>query len=64
MSKSNLEKSLKSVSIDKNMPDLSNHPVVLAKMAKAEKLIAKYGLPESYKKNAKSKKSNRKTPKA
>ena len=59
MSKSNLEKLSKSVPIDENMPDLSKRPVVLAKMAKAEKLIAKYGLPESYKKNAKSKKSKR-----
>jgi hypothetical protein len=36
-----------SVTVDKNMEDHSNDPFVLAKLEKAEKLIAKYGLPES-----------------
>jgi len=57
MSKSNSKKSLKPVPIDDNIPDLSNDPFVLAKMAKAEKLIAKYGLPETFKTKPKKVKS-------
>ena len=37
-----------SVTIDKNMPDLSNDPFVLAKNEKAEKLLSKYPVPESF----------------
>jgi hypothetical protein len=36
-----------------NFPDLSNDPFVLAKMEKAEKLIAEYGLPEAFKEKPK-----------
>jgi hypothetical protein len=36
-----------SITIDKNMPDLSNDPFVLAKLEKAEKFIAEHGLPDS-----------------
>ncbi len=60
MTKWNLEKLPKSVSVDENFPDLSNDPFVLAKMEKAEKLIAEYGLPELL--NNKTKAKNRKTP--
>ncbi len=60
MTKWNLEKLPKPVPIDENFPDLSNDPFVLAKMEKAEKLIAEYGLPELMKKKAKAK--NRKKP--
>ena len=35
--------------IERLKGDLSNDPVVLAKKEKAEKLIAKYGLPEDSK---------------
>jgi hypothetical protein len=47
-----------SIKIDKNMPDLSNDPYVLAKKEKAEKLLTKYPVPESFlnKPNAKNKK--------
>jgi hypothetical protein len=55
MSKSNFKKLLKPVIIDDHMPDLSNDPFVLAKMEKAEKLIKKYGLPESFKTTLKAK---------
>jgi hypothetical protein len=42
-----IEKYNISVTIDKNMPDHSNDPFVLAKLEKAEKFIAEHGLPES-----------------
>lgn len=55
-----LNKSSKTpVLIDDNFPDLSKDPVFLAKHEKAEKFIAKYGLPESFKKKTKSKKEKR-----
>ena len=57
MTKWKFKKSLEPVPIDENMPDLSNDPVVLAKMEKAEKLIAEYGLSESFKTKSKAKKS-------
>jgi hypothetical protein len=60
MTKWKFKKLLESVPIDENMPDLSNDPFVLAKMEKAEKLIAEYGLPESFEKKNKTK--NRKKP--
>ena len=37
-----------SVRIDNNMPDLSNDPFVLAKKEKAENLLSKYPVPESF----------------
>ena len=50
---------------DDNFPDFSNDPYVLAKMEKAEKLIAEYGLPESFKtKSKKSVKAKGSKPKA
>jgi hypothetical protein len=60
MTKWNFKKLSKPVPIDENMPDFSNAPFVLAKMEKAEKLIAEYGLPESFEKKIKAK--NRKKP--
>jgi hypothetical protein len=60
MTKWNLKELQKPVPVDKNFPDLSNDPFVLAKMEKAEKLIAEYGLPELLKKKTKAK--NRKKP--
>jgi hypothetical protein len=57
MTKWKFKKILEPIPIDENMPDLSNDPYVLAKMEKAEKLIAEYGLPESFKTKAKSEKS-------
>jgi hypothetical protein len=48
MAKSLLEKLQEPIPVDGNMPDFSNDPFVLAKLEKAEKLIAKYGLPESF----------------
>jgi hypothetical protein len=53
-----------SVRIVKNMPDLSNDPVVLAKMEKAEKLIAQYGIPEEFKAKNKKPVEKAKVPKA
>jgi hypothetical protein len=38
-----------SVRIVKNMPDLSNDPVFVAKKEIAEKFIAEHGLPEDFK---------------
>ena len=37
-----------SITIDKDMPDLSNDPFVLAKKERAEKLLSKYPVPESF----------------
>jgi hypothetical protein len=48
-----------SVTVDKNMEDHSNDPFVLAKLEKAEKLIAKYGLPESTNTKSKAKKKKK-----
>jgi hypothetical protein len=54
-----------SVTIDKNMPDHSNDPFVLAKLEKAEKLLTKYPVPESFlnKPKAKNKKGKVKSSK-
>jgi hypothetical protein len=49
-----------SIKIDKNMPDYSNDPVVLAKNEKARKLIAEFGLPEDFKRKPKAKSLKRK----
>ena len=38
------------ITIDRDMPDLSNDPFVLAKKKKAEKFIAEHGLPKSIQK--------------
>jgi hypothetical protein len=51
----NLKELLKPVPVDENFPDLSNDPFVLAKMEKAEKLIAEYGLPKVLEKKTKAK---------
>jgi hypothetical protein len=53
MTKWNLKELQKLVPIDENFPDLSNDPFVLAKMEKAEKLIAEYGIPKSFEKKPK-----------
>jgi hypothetical protein len=37
-----------SITIDKDMPDLSNDPFVLAKKERAEKLLSKYPVPKSF----------------
>ena len=37
-----------SVTIDKNMEDHSNDPFVMSKKEKAEKLLSKYPVPESF----------------
>ena len=55
MTRWKFKKLLDPVPIDENMPDLSNDPFVLAKMEKAEKLIAEYGLPEVLGKRTKAK---------
>ncbi len=59
---SEAEKALKKfltppVLIDENMEDFSNDPVLVARGQQAAEFIAKYGLPESFKTNTKSKKS-------
>jgi hypothetical protein len=48
------------VTIDENMEDFSKDPYVVAKNEKAAKLIAKYGLPESFNNKPKVKSSTRK----
>jgi hypothetical protein len=37
-----------SVRIDNSIPDLSNDPFVMSKKEKAEKLLSKYPVPESF----------------
>jgi hypothetical protein len=59
MTKWNLEKLPKSVPVDENFPDLSNDPFVLAKVEKAEKLIAEYGIPKGWEKKTKVKNRNK-----
>ena len=55
MTKWNLKELQKPVPVDENFPDLSNDPFVLAKMEKAEKLIAEFGLPGLLEKKTKAK---------
>lgn len=45
-----------SITIDHDIPDLSNDPFVLAKLEKAKKFIAEHGLPESSNTKLKAKK--------
>ncbi len=59
---SGIEKALKKflktpIIIDENMEDFSNHPDFVARSKQAAEFIAKNGLPESFKTQAKSKKS-------
>ena len=49
-----------SVKIDKNMPDFSNDPYVIAKTEKAREFLVKYGIPESFKNKPKAKGTKRK----
>lgn len=52
-----------SITIDRDMPDLSNDPFVLAKKEKAEKLLSKYPVPESFLYKPKSGSKANKSPK-
>ena len=57
MTKWNLKELQKPFPVDENFPDLSNDPFDSAKMEKAEKLIAEFGIPESFKTKPKKAKS-------